>query len=103
MQKAVPVGEGAMAALLGIDIDVAREIAAEAAAVGICAVANDNCPGQIVLSGHAGAVERAVAIGAGRGARRSIMLPSTAPFHSRLMAPAGRMAGGPLPETLGNP
>src|SRR5258708_11801224 len=100
MQKAVPFGEGAMAALLGIDVDVAREIAAEAAAFGICAVANDNCPGQIVVSGHAGAVERAVAIGAGRGARRSIMLPVSAPFHSPLMGSAGEMVKEALAEIV---
>jgi [acyl-carrier-protein] S-malonyltransferase len=100
MQKAVPFGEGAMAALLGIDVDVAQEIAAEAAAFGICAVANDNCPGQIVVSGHAGAVERAIAIGAGRGARRSIMLPVSAPFHSPLMASAGEMVREALAEIV---
>jgi [acyl-carrier-protein] S-malonyltransferase len=98
MQKAVPVGEGAMAALLGVDIEVAREIAKEAGDIGICAVANDNGPGQIVVSGHAGAVERAVAIGAGRGARRSIMLPVSAPFHSPLMAPAGEVVKEALSE-----
>jgi [acyl-carrier-protein] S-malonyltransferase len=88
MQKAVPVGEGAMAALLGLDVDAARDIAARAAQDQVCAVANDNCPGQIVISGHRGAVERAVALAADEGARRSIMLPVSAPFHCRLMAPA---------------
>jgi [acyl-carrier-protein] S-malonyltransferase len=88
MQKAVPVGEGAMAALLGLDVDAARDIAARAAQDQVCAVANDNCPGQIVVSGHRGAVERAVALAADEGARRSIMLPVSAPFHCRLMAPA---------------
>lgn len=91
MQKAVPVGEGAMAALLGIDMDGAEAVAAEAAAGDICAVANDNCPGQIVVSGHAAAVERAVQLAAARGARRSMMLSVSAPFHSPLMAPAAEL------------
>src|SRR6266446_5714728 len=91
MQKAVPVGEGAMAALLGLDIEAAREVAAEAAGSQICAVANDNSPGQIVVSGHKGAVERAVALAAARGARRSILLPVSAPFHSPLMMPAAQL------------
>ncbi|HEX3538138.1 MAG TPA: ACP S-malonyltransferase, partial [Stellaceae bacterium] len=89
MQKAVPVGEGAMAALLGIDMEGAEAVARDAAEGEICAVANDNCPGQIVVSGHAGAVERAVQLAASRGARRSMMLSVSAPFHSPLMAPAG--------------
>src|SRR5579863_5686881 len=91
MQKAVPVGQGAMAALLGLDIAAARDIAEAAAQGQVCAVANDNCPGQIVVSGHRGAVERAVAIAAERGTRRSIMLPVSAPFHCALMAPAGEI------------
>lgn len=91
MQKAVPVGIGAMAALLGIDIETAREIAAAAADGQVCAVANDNGPGQIVVSGHREAVERAVALAAAQGARRSIMLPVSAPFHSPLMAPAAEV------------
>ena len=88
MQKAVPVGVGAMAALLGLDIEAAREIAEIADQGEVCAVANDNSPGQIVVSGHRGAVERAVALAAERGARRSIMLPVSAPFHCPLMSPA---------------
>jgi [acyl-carrier-protein] S-malonyltransferase len=88
MQKAVPVGEGAMAALLGLDIEVAREVAAGTSGYGICVVANDNCPGQIVVSGDRPAVERAIEIAAERGARRSILLPVSAPFHCPLMAPA---------------
>ena len=88
MQKAVPVGEGAMAALLGLDIDAAREVAEGTHGFGVCVVANDNCPGQIVVSGSAAAVEKAVALAAERGARRSIMLPVSAPFHCPLMAPA---------------
>jgi [acyl-carrier-protein] S-malonyltransferase len=90
MQRAVPVGTGAMAALLGAEVDAAREIAAEAAQGEVCAVANDNSAAQVVLSGHKAAVERAVAIAAARGIKRSIMLPVSAPFHCPLMAPAAR-------------
>ena len=88
MQKAVPVGEGAMAALLGLELDAAKDVASEASAVGVCDCANDNAPGQIVVSGAKAAVEKAVAIAAERGARRSIMLPVSAPFHCALMQPA---------------
>jgi [acyl-carrier-protein] S-malonyltransferase len=88
MQQAVPVGAGAMAALLGLDLDAARAVAAEAAEDEVCAAANDNAPGQVVVSGHRLAVERAIAIAAGRGARRSVLLPVSAPFHCALMAPA---------------
>jgi [acyl-carrier-protein] S-malonyltransferase len=100
MQRAVPVGVGAMAALLGLDIERAMAAAAEAAhaAVGpdeICAVANDNAPGQVVVSGHRGAVERAVLIARAHGAR-AITLPVSAPFHSPLMAPAADV----MEETL---
>jgi len=98
MQKAVPVGEGAMAALLGLEIDAAREVAAGTAGFGICVVANDNCPGQIVISGHRTAVERAVELAAERGARRSIMLPVSAPFHCPLMAPAAEVMEHALGE-----
>jgi [acyl-carrier-protein] S-malonyltransferase len=98
MQKAVPVGEGAMAALLGLDIAAARDIAAAAAQGQVCAVANDNCPGQIVVSGHRGAVERAVALAAECGARRSIMLPVSAPFHCALMIPAAEIMAEALAE-----
>jgi [acyl-carrier-protein] S-malonyltransferase len=98
MQKAVPVGEGAMAALLGLDIDVAREVAAEAAGDGVCDVANDNCPGQIVVSGSTGAVERAVTLASARGSRPR-MLPVSAPFHCKLMAPAADVMAEALAET----
>ena len=97
MQKAVPVGEGAMAALLGLDIEAAREVAEGTHGYGICVVANDNCPGQIVISGQTAAVERAVALAAERGARRSIMLPVSAPFHCPLMAPVASV----MEEALG--
>ena len=89
MQKAVPLGVGAMAALLGLDLSVAREVAAEATAGGeICEAANDNAPGQVVVSGHKAAVERAVEIAKGRGARRAMLLSVSAPFHCALMQPA---------------
>jgi len=88
MQRAVPVGVGAMAALLGLEIDAARAVAQEAAQGEVCDAANDNGPGQVVVSGHKTAVERAVAIAAERGARRSIMLLVSAPFHCALMKPA---------------
>ena len=89
MQKAVPVGEGAMAALLGLDADQAVKIASEASANGeICTVANDNGPGQAVVSGHKAAVERATVIAKDHGAKRAMLLPVSAPFHCPLMKPA---------------
>ena len=91
MQEAVPVGEGAMAALIGMDLEAAREVAEAAAEDEVCVPANDNAPGQVVLSGHKGAVERAVEIAVERGARRAIMLPVSAPFHCSLMAPAAEV------------
>ena len=87
MQRAVPVGQGAMAALLGVDIDTARAVAAEAAQGQVCDVANDNASGQIVVSGNKAAVERAAEIAKARGAR-AMMLPVSAPFHCALMQPA---------------
>ncbi len=98
MQRAVPVGEGAMAALIGLDLDSAREVAEAAAEDEVCAPANDNAPGQVVLSGHRAAVERAVEIAAQRGARRAIMLPVSAPFHCSLMAPAAEVMAEALAE-----
>ena len=86
MQKAVPVGAGAMAALIGVELGEARAIAAEAA--GVCATANDNGGGQVVLSGEKSAVERAVEIAKTRGVKRAMMLPVSAPFHCPLMQPA---------------
>jgi [acyl-carrier-protein] S-malonyltransferase len=88
MQKAVPVGQGAMAALIGLDFDAATEIAAEAAQGQVCQAANDNGAGQVVVSGDKAAVERAVEIAKGRGAKRAQMLPVSAPFHCALMQPA---------------
>ncbi|HKX06573.1 MAG TPA: ACP S-malonyltransferase [Stellaceae bacterium] len=90
MQRAVPVGVGAMAALLGLELEPAQEVAKAAAEGEVCAAANDNAPGQVVVSGHKTAVERAIKLAAERGARRSIMLPVSAPFHCALMAPAAR-------------
>ncbi|MGL4313794.1 MAG: ACP S-malonyltransferase [Sphingomonas sp.] len=88
MQAAVPVGEGAMAALLGADLAVAQAIAAAAAEGEVCTVANDNDPSQVVISGHRGAIERAVAIAKDHGAKRAVLLPVSAPFHCPLMRPA---------------
>lgn len=88
MQQAVPVGEGAMAALLGLDFAEAAAVAAEAAQGEVCQAANDNAPGQVVVSGHKAAVERAIEIAKGRGARRAVLLPVSAPFHCALMQPA---------------
>ena len=89
MQRAVPVGEGAMAAVLGLALEEVAEIAALAAGdEEVCAPANDNAPGQIVISGHGGAIARAIALCAERGARRCVELPVSAPFHCALMAPA---------------
>jgi len=88
MQSAVPVGEGAMAALLGLDIAAAEAVAAEAAQGQVCEAANDNDPAQVVVSGHRAAVERAVEIARAHGAKRAVLLPVSAPFHCALMAPA---------------
>ena len=90
MQRAVPVGAGAMAALLGLDLVAAAEVAAAAAEGEVCACANDNAPGQVVVSGDKAAVERAVKIAGEKGAKRSVLLPVSAPFHCPLMAPAAR-------------
>jgi len=88
MQAAVPVGEGAMAALLGADLAMAKAVAEEAAQGEVCTVANDNDPSQVVISGHRGAVERALDIAKAKGAKRAILLPVSAPFHCPLMQPA---------------
>jgi len=90
MQKAVPVGQGAMAALMGAELEAAQAIAADASAETgkVCATANDNAPGQVVISGDVAAVDRAIAIAAARGFKRAIRLPVSAPFHCPLMAPA---------------
>jgi [acyl-carrier-protein] S-malonyltransferase len=88
MQQAVPVGEGAMAALLGLDMDVAAKVADEASQGEICTAANDNANGQVVISGAKAAVERAIEISKENGAKRAVLLPVSAPFHCALMAPA---------------
>jgi len=88
MQQAVPVGQGAMAALLGADLALARRIAEVAAQGEVCTVANDNDPSQVVLSGHKGAIDRVVEIAREMGAKRAILLPVSAPFHCPLMQPA---------------
>jgi len=96
MQRAVPVGDGAMTALLGADLAMAKEIATEAAGAAgnpalaeVCTLANDNAPGQIVLSGSKVAIDRAVALASEKGVRKAVLLPVSAPFHCPLMAPAG--------------
>lgn len=96
MQDAVPVGLGAMAALLGLDFAAATEVAAEAAQGEICQAANDNDPAQVVVSGHRAAVERALTIAKAKGAKRAILLPVSAPFHCALMEPAARVMAGAL-------
>jgi [acyl-carrier-protein] S-malonyltransferase len=88
MQEAVPVGEGAMAALLGADLDKAQDLAKAASEGEICAAANDNAPGQVVISGAKSAIDRAVALAPKFGARRAVLLPVSAPFHCALMQPA---------------
>jgi [acyl-carrier-protein] S-malonyltransferase len=88
MQQAVPVGEGAMAALLGADLALAQKIANAAAQREICTVANDNDPSQVVISGQKGAIDRAIAIARDMGAKRAVLLPVSAPFHCPLMQPA---------------
>ena len=88
MQKAVPVGAGAMAALLGLEFDAAAAVAAEAAQGEVCQAANDNGGGQVVVSGNKAAVERAVEIAKAKGAKRAMLLPVSAPFHCALMQPA---------------
>ncbi len=98
MQKAVPVGVGAMAALLGLDFDAASAVAADAAQGQVCQAANDNGAGQVVVSGDRAAVERAVEIAKGRGARRAMMLPVSAPFHCALMRPAADAMAQALAE-----
>jgi len=90
MQNAVPVGIGAMAAVLGLGFEAVREVAAEAAGDEVCQAANDNDPGQVVVSGHRGAVERAIDLAKAKGAKRAILLPVSAPFHCELMEPAAR-------------
>jgi [acyl-carrier-protein] S-malonyltransferase len=98
MQQAVPVGQGAMAALLGADLALAQRIAEAAAQGEVCAVANDNDPSQVVISGHKAAIDRAVAIAKDMGAKRAVLLPVSAPFHCPLMKPAAEA----MRDALGN-
>jgi [acyl-carrier-protein] S-malonyltransferase len=98
MQKAVPVGVGAMAALLGVGVDVAEKVAAEAAQGDVCQIANDNEPTQVVLSGHKTAIDRVPEIGKAFGVRRAVPLPVSAPFHCSLMQPAAEA----MAEALAN-
>lgn len=102
MQEAVPVGVGAMAAVLGLDFDVVAKIAEQAAKDQICVAANDNSVGQVVISGHKEAVERAIAMASEKGARRAIILPVSAPFHCDLMAPAAEKMARSLAKTTFN-
>jgi [acyl-carrier-protein] S-malonyltransferase len=103
MQKAVPVGTGAMAALLGLDFDQAAAVAAQAAQGEICQAANDNGGGQVVVSGDKAAVERAIEIAKERGARRAMMLPVSAPFHCALMQPAADAMAAALAKVAVKP
>lgn len=98
MQQAVPVGEGAMAALLGLDFETAKSVAEEAAMGEVCQAANDNDPGQVVVSGHKDAVERAVDLAKEKGAKRAVLLPVSAPFHCQLMEPAAKVMAQALGE-----
>ncbi|MEJ6402308.1 ACP S-malonyltransferase [Yoonia sp. 2307UL14-13] len=101
MQEAVAVGDGAMAALLGLDFATVQDVAAEAAGDAVCEAANDNDPAQVVVSGHKAAVERAVDLAKERGAKRAVLLPVSAPFHCSLMAPAAeRMAAALADVTI---
>ena len=103
MQKAVPVGVGAMAALIGVDLEAAKAIAQEASAGAVCAAANDNGGDQVVLSGDKSAVERAVDIAKARGVKRAMMLPVSAPFHCALMQPAAQVMAEALSQVAVTP
>jgi [acyl-carrier-protein] S-malonyltransferase len=98
MQEAVPVGAGAMAAILGLELQVVEQVARDASEVGVCDLANDNAPGQAVVSGSRAAVERAVDLAKAQGARRSVLLPVSAPFHCRLLAPAAEAVRAALAD-----
>ncbi|MDO6589734.1 [acyl-carrier-protein] S-malonyltransferase [Loktanella sp. D2R18] len=102
MQEAVPVGVGAMAAILGLDFDTVAAIAAEASQGEVCQAANDNDPGQVVVSGHKAAVERATVLAKEKGAKRALLLPVSAPFHCALMAPAAEKMAQALADVTIN-
>jgi|TARA_B100000902_G_scaffold390058_1_gene438337 [acyl-carrier-protein] S-malonyltransferase len=99
MQQAVPVGVGAMAAILGLDFATVQSLASEAQARGVCQAANDNDPSQVVISGEKSAVEVAIELAKNSGAKRAIMLPVSAPFHCELMAPAAEQMSIELENT----
>ena len=104
LQQAVPGGQGAMAALLGASVEIAQAVADEVAQGEVCTVANDNDPSQVVISGHRGAIERALEIAKLKGAKRALLLPVSAPFHSPLMEPAARAMEQALADAaLSNP
>ena len=103
MQRAVPVGQGAMAAILGLSFDDVMMIADEATGEYVCQAANDNADGQVVISGHAQAVEKAVALASEKGAKRAVMLPVSAPFHCTLMAPAAKEMQDALNQSIIRP
>jgi [acyl-carrier-protein] S-malonyltransferase len=103
MQQAVPPGEGAMAALLGAEFDLAQAIAADAAQGQVCEVANDNGGGQVVLSGAKAAIDRAIALAGERGVRRAMLLPVSAPFHCTLMQPAAEAMQAALAQVAMRP
>lgn len=100
MQRAVPVGKGAMAALLGADLALAQKIADAAAQGEVCTVANDNDPSQVVISGHKGAIDRAIELAKDMGAKRAIPLPVSAPFHCPLMQPAAEAMRDALSQVV---
>ena len=102
MQEAVPVGVGAMAALLGLDFAAAQAVAAKAAQGEVCQAANDNDPGQVVVSGHKAAVERAAVLAKEAGAKRAVILPVSAPFHCALMEPAAKVMAAALNDVTFN-
>lgn len=102
MQAAVPVGEGAMAACLGLSLEDAQAVAAEAAGDEVCTAANDNAPGQVVLSGSKAAIDRAIILAKEKGAKRSLLLPVSAPFHCALMQPAAEAMAEALADVTIN-
>ena len=102
MQAAVPVGEGAMAAIIGLEADVVEAVCAEASALGVAQIANDNGGGQLVISGGKAAIEKAAALASEKGAKRALMLPVSAPFHSALMGPAAEAMAEALAKVQAN-
>ena len=102
MQAAVPVGEGAMAAIIGLEADVVEAVCAEASALGVAQIANDNGGGQLVISGGKAAIEKAASLATEKGAKRALMLPVSAPFHSALMGPAAEAMAEALAKVQAN-